>query len=58
LIVNCKKVGSGGKALVYLGRYLYRGVIREKDILSVQDGQVTFRYNFVRQILSAFNAFR
>lgn len=43
-IVNCKKVGSGGKALVYLGRYLYRGVIREKDILSVQDGQVTFRY--------------
>ncbi len=43
-IVNCKKVGSGGKALVYLGRYLYRGVIREKDILSVSDGQVTFRY--------------
>jgi len=43
-VVNCKKVGSGGKALVYLGRYLYRGVIREKDILSVQDGKVTFRY--------------
>ena len=43
-IVNCKKVGSGGKALVYLGRYLYRGVIREKDILSVHDGKVTFRY--------------
>ena len=43
-IVNCKKVGSGGKALVYLGRYLYRGVIREQDILSVHDGKVTFRY--------------
>jgi hypothetical protein len=43
-IVNCKNVGSGGKALVYLGRYLYRGVIREKDILSVSDGKVTFRY--------------
>jgi hypothetical protein len=43
-VVNCKKVGSGGKALVYLGRYLYRGVIREKDILSVRDGMVTFRY--------------
>ncbi|MFW5443753.1 MAG: IS91 family transposase [Methylococcaceae bacterium] len=43
-IVNCKKVGSGGRALVYLGRYLYRGVIREKDILSVRDGKVTFRY--------------
>jgi len=43
-VVNCKKVGSGGKALVYLGRYLYRGVIREKDILSIKDGKVTFRY--------------
>ena len=43
-IANCKKVGSGGKALVYLGRYLYRGVIREKDILSIEDGLVTFRY--------------
>ena len=37
-------MGSGDKALVYLGRYMYRGVIREKDILSCQDGQVTFRY--------------
>lgn len=43
-VVDCKSVGSGDKALVYLGRYLYRGVIREKDILSCQDGQVTFRY--------------
>ncbi len=42
--VNCKPVGSGDKALVYLGRYLYRGVIREKDILSCQDGNVTYRY--------------
>ncbi len=43
-VVDCKSVGSGNKALVYLGRYLYRGVIRERDILSCQDGQVTFRY--------------
>ncbi len=43
-VVDCKSVGSGDKALVYLGRYLYRGVIREKDILSFEDGQVTFRY--------------
>jgi len=43
-VVDCKQVGSGGKALVYLGRYLYRGVIREKDILSIHDGMVTFRY--------------
>jgi hypothetical protein len=43
-VVDCKSVGSGEKALVYLGRYLYRGVIQEKDILSCQDGNVTFRY--------------
>ena len=29
---------------MYLGRYLYRGVIREQDILACQNGQVTFRY--------------
>ncbi len=33
-VVDCKEVGTGEKALVYLGRYLYRGVIQEKDILS------------------------
>jgi len=43
-VVDCKPVGSGEKALVYLGRYLYRGVIQEKDILSCQDGNITFRY--------------
>jgi len=43
-VVDCKSVGSGGKALIYLGRYLYRGVIREKDILSCENGLVTYRY--------------
>lgn len=43
-VVDCKSVGSGEKALVYLGRYLYRGVIQEKDILACEKGQVTFRY--------------
>jgi len=43
-VVDCKCVGSGEKALVYLGRYLYRGVIAEKDILACENGQVTFRY--------------
>jgi len=43
-VVDCKHVGSGDKALVYLGCYLYRGVIREKDILSCKNEQVTFRY--------------
>jgi len=43
-VVDCKSVGNGEKALVYLGRYLYRGVIQEKDILRCAEGQVTFRY--------------
>ena len=43
-VVDCKAVGTGQQALVYLGRYLYRGVIREKDILSCKNGRVTFRY--------------
>ncbi|HUW26888.1 MAG TPA: transposase [Gallionella sp.] len=47
-VVDCKFVGSGEKALVYLGRYLYRGVIREKDIVACDDGQVTFRYRNAR----------
>jgi hypothetical protein len=43
-VADCKCVGCGEKALVYLGRYLYRGVIREQDILACENGQVTFRY--------------
>ena len=43
-VVDCKAVGSGQKALVYLGRYLYRGVLPEKNIVANRDGNVTFRY--------------
>lgn len=43
-VVDAKFVGSGDKALVYLGRYLYKGVIQEKDIMVCRDGLVTFRY--------------
>jgi len=43
-VVDCKFVGAGDKALIYLGRYLYRGVIQEKDIVSCKDGNVTYRY--------------
>lgn len=43
-VVDCKNVGRGDKALVYLGRYLYRGVIAEKDILKSHNKMVTFRY--------------
>jgi hypothetical protein len=37
-------VGSGESALIYLGRYLYRGVIQENDIVACANGQVSFRY--------------
>ena len=43
-VAHCQSVGSGEKALIYLGRYLYRGVIREADILACENGQVSFRY--------------
>ena len=43
-VVDCKNVGNGDKALIYLGRYLYKGVIQEKDILKCENGNVTFRY--------------
>jgi hypothetical protein len=37
-VVDCKDVGNGDKAIIYLGRYLYRGVIREQDIVQCQNG--------------------
>jgi len=43
-VVDCKCVGDGRKALVYLGRYLYRGVIQERDILSCDGVNVTYRW--------------
>jgi hypothetical protein len=47
-VVDCKSVGSGESALVYLGRYLYRGVIRENDIVACDNGQVSFRYRHAK----------
>ena len=32
-VVHCKHLDHGGAAMVYLGRYLYRGVIQEADIV-------------------------
>jgi hypothetical protein len=43
-VVDCTCAGSGKPALVYLGRYLYRGVIREHDILAYDHDLVCFRY--------------
>jgi hypothetical protein len=43
-VADCRRVGKGITALKYLSRYLYRGVISEKNIVSNQNGQVTFKY--------------
>ena len=43
-VVDCKCVGNGQKALVYLGHYLYRGVIQKRDIIGCENGQVTYRW--------------
>lgn len=43
-VVDCDHVGKGIVALKYLSRYLYRGVISEKNIVSNQNGHVTFKY--------------
>jgi hypothetical protein len=43
-VVDCQCVGQGEPALKYLSRYLYRGVISEKNILSEGNGEVTFQY--------------
>lgn len=43
-VAHIKNVGRGKKAIHYLSRYLYRGVISENDIVLDQENQVTFRY--------------
>jgi hypothetical protein len=43
-VVDCAHVGKGITALKYLSRYLYRGVISEKNIVSNQNGHVIFKY--------------
>jgi hypothetical protein len=43
-VVNCKYAGKGPSALKYLARYLYRGVIGENNIVSNQNGNITFKY--------------
>ena len=43
-VVDCAHVGRGLPALQYLSRYLYRGVISEKNILADDGAYVTFQY--------------
>ncbi|MBK1704293.1 transposase [Halochromatium glycolicum] len=43
-VVRRKRVDYVEKALVYVGRYRYRGVGSESDILACRNGRVIFRY--------------
>jgi len=43
-ITQCKRIGNGEPALIYLSRYLYRGVINEKDMTQTKNGEISFRY--------------
>jgi hypothetical protein len=43
-VVDCSHAGKGITAIKYLSRYLYRGVISEKNIISNHNGMVTFKY--------------
>ena len=43
-VVDCTCAGKGLSALKYLSRYLYRGVISENNIVSNQNGNITFKY--------------
>jgi hypothetical protein len=43
-VVDCRRAGKGLTALQYLSRYLYRGVISEKNIVTNQNGNITFKY--------------
>lgn len=43
-VVDCQAVGRGDKALNYLARYLYRGVISEDNIVAMDQETVTYRY--------------
>jgi hypothetical protein len=46
-VVDCKSVGSGDKALIYLGQYLYRGVIGKRIFSVVKMGRLRFVISIV-----------
>ncbi|MDY6798300.1 MAG: transposase [Pseudomonadota bacterium] len=43
-VAQCEHVGRGEQALTYLARYLYRGVLREQNILDYDGERVSFQY--------------
>ena len=43
-VVHIRAAGQGEHALEYLSKYLYRGVVSERNIISDNAGQITFAY--------------
>ena len=43
-VIDCRPVGSGRTALKYLVPYIFRVALSNNRLLSMQDGQITFRY--------------
>jgi len=43
-VVNIRAAGNGEPAMKYLSKYLYRGVIQERNIISDKNGMITFQY--------------
>lgn len=43
-VARIQAAGRGEPALKYLSKYLYRGVIQERNILSDENGKITFEY--------------
>lgn len=43
-VAQCERVGRGVQALQYLSRYLYRGVISDRNIIADDGDCITFRY--------------
>ena len=46
-VVDCRNVGRGEPALKYLSRYLYRGVIRERNLLAYDAAAGTWIFRFM-----------
>jgi hypothetical protein len=43
-VAQCERVGRGVQALQYLSRYLYRGVISDRNLMQDDGERITFRY--------------
>jgi Putative transposase/Transposase zinc-binding domain len=43
-VVHCEPVGNGEQALKYLAPYVYRIALSNNRLVSLENGQVTFRY--------------